>query len=137
MYIWRTKSRRDRRHLRLSGAALWGTPKGETSTEAEDDLLRHEGEICHVGYFHDRIRVVMHQYLNSTNGKIEVALLVTALHDAARKIAIAKAEQELEAARLEAVQKGLSASRAIVDHSKVCQANAKFYHAGKRPNLPE
>lgn len=119
MYIWRSKNRRDRRHFRLSGPAGWGPPRSETSTEVADDLLRHEGEAQHVGYFHDRIRVVMHQYLNSSNGRDEVSHLVGALDEAARRLAIAKAEEEAEAeAAARTANKG-SKTRKAVDHSKI------------------
>lgn len=133
MYIWRSKNRRDRRHLRLSGAAAWGPPRGETSTEVADDLLRHEGEAVHVGYFHDRIRVVMHKYLNSSNGKDEVGLLVGALDEAARRLAIAQAEAEAEAeAAARTASKGKP--RRALDHSKLVVVPAEMT---KRKNIYE
>jgi len=95
MYIWRRKNRRDRRNLLLSGPFVWGAPKGEYNTDAEDDMLRHEGEAQHTGYFRDRIRVVMHEYLNSVNGLAEVEHLITYLDEAARRLALLEAEEEL------------------------------------------
>jgi hypothetical protein len=95
MYIWRRKNRRDRRNLLLSGPFVWGAPKGEYNTDAEDDMLRHEGEAQHTGYFRDRIRVVMHEYLNSVNGLAEVEHLITYMDEAARRLALLEAEEEL------------------------------------------
>ena len=81
-------------------------------------MLRHEGEAVHTGYFHDRIRVVMHDYLNSTNGKREVEHLITYLEEAARKLAIQEAEEELERLKREAGPNG-KVSKQQLDKSKV------------------
>ena len=40
--------------------------------------MRQEQEEIHVGYFHHNIRVVMHEYLNTPDGKLEVQRIIEA-----------------------------------------------------------
>jgi hypothetical protein len=76
MYIWRGKNRRDKRNLLLSGEAQWGPSKEARNHASEDEMLRYEGEKKHVGYFTFKIELLMQQYLDTTEGKIEVDLVM-------------------------------------------------------------
>ena len=93
MYIWRGKNRRDRRSDKLGGLFTWGADKTAYNTEEEDDLLREEGEAVHTGFFHDRVRVVMHEYLSTSNGLEEVRKMVQHSQHAAEEKAFAEAEK--------------------------------------------
>lgn len=81
MYIWRNRNRRDRRENKLDGLFTWGPSKEACDTMESDDILRQEGEEIHTGYFHDRIRVVMHEYLGTNNGKAEVDKMIQHLDE--------------------------------------------------------
>jgi len=77
MYIWRGKNRRDHRNLATSSPlAVWGPPKGESQKYDNDVLLRYDGEMAHVGYFKKKTHMLMHDYLSTENGKIEIKYLV-------------------------------------------------------------
>jgi hypothetical protein len=79
MYIWRGKNRRDRRNLNLSTEFVWGATKNEPLKDDEDGYLREDHEQHHVEYFKHKIRILMHEYLNSANGEIEIELLTREL----------------------------------------------------------
>ena len=59
----------------------------------QDDILRQEGEEIHAGYFHDHIRIVMHEYLSTKSGLIEVQKMVEHLNHRAAEKAHAEAEE--------------------------------------------
>lgn len=101
MYIWRGKNRRDRRENKLQGLFGWRAHPSVRNERLEDDILRQEQEEIHVGYFHQNIRVIMHNYLNSKNGLLEVSRIIGHLDEMAMK----KAVEEAEAAALESGEK--------------------------------
>ncbi len=84
MYIWRGKNRRDRRSNALAGSSLWGVPSGSHNHEAEDELLRYEGERNHIEYFAQKTKFLMEKYLGTPHGREEVDLLlddISRLHE--------------------------------------------------------
>jgi calmodulin len=97
MYIWRGKNRRDRRDNKLQGLFSWGPDRYAKSEELDDDILRHEREEVHVDYFRHRVRVVMHEYLGTNNGKIEIQKVVAHLDELAHK-EVDELEAAMEAA---------------------------------------
>jgi hypothetical protein len=97
MYIWRGRNRRDRRENKLAGLFAWGADKTAYSTVQFDDILRQEQEEIHTGYFHDRIRVVMHEYLGTETGKQEVQKMILHLDESAKDKAHKGAREEAEA----------------------------------------
>ena len=101
MYIWRGRNRRDRRENKLSGLFGWGADKTSKSTQQFDDILRQEQEEVHTGYFRDRVRIVIHQYLGTENGKLEIKQMVNHLNEVAKE----KAIKEARAAALSSGQK--------------------------------
>ena len=84
MYIWRQQTRRDRRQHLLSGPADWGPSKEAKFSETDDDNLQYEGERKHVAFFRDKIRVTMHEYLNTAKGKEEIELIILELEKQSR-----------------------------------------------------
>ena len=122
MYIWRGKNRRDRRENKLQGLFGWRADPSVRNDRLEDDILRQEQEEIHVGYFRHNIRVIMHNYLNSQNGLLEVSRIIQHLDDMALK----KAIEEAEAAALETGEK--------FDASKVVAMPAEIK---KRSNVYE
>lgn len=76
MYVWRQRTRRDRGQNLLDGVLAWGTPKDAELTQEDDDKLQHEGQTKHVNYFQQKVRVLMHEYLNTNDGKNEIACLM-------------------------------------------------------------
>jgi len=97
MYIWRGRNRRDRRENKLAGLFGWGADKAAYSTVQFDDILRQEQEEIHTGYFHDRIRIVMHEYLGTKMGKEEVQKMILHLDESAKEKAHKEAREEAEA----------------------------------------
>ena len=61
--------RRDRRSNALAGDAMWGVPGGSRNHEAEDELLRYEGELEHIDYFTQKTTFLMEKYLTTENGR--------------------------------------------------------------------
>jgi hypothetical protein len=76
MYIWRGKNRRDRRQHALAGSADWGVPVGSQNHEAEDELIRYNGEIAHIEYFGQKTKYLMEKYLQTPHGRKEIQLLL-------------------------------------------------------------
>ena len=109
MYVWRGKGRRDRRENKLSGLFGWRAHKSVANERLQDDILRQEQEEIHVGYFHHNIRVVMHEYLNTPDGKLEVHRIIEHLDELALKEAI----EEAEKAALEAGEKNFDKSKIV------------------------
>jgi Ran GTPase-activating protein (RanGAP) involved in mRNA processing and transport len=97
MYIWRNRNRRDRRNNKLDGLFTWGAATEASNTQVADDILRQEGEEIHAGYYHDRIRVVMHEYLGTKNGKAEVQKMINHLDEISLEKQIKAAEEEANA----------------------------------------
>lgn len=85
MYIWRSKTRRDKRDNALSGAANWGPPRDAEFNDADDDKLQYDGERAHIEYYHSRVRGQMHNYLNTEDGKQEIELVMQELEKANNK----------------------------------------------------
>ena len=109
MYVWRGKGRRDRRENKLSGLFGWRAHKSVTNERIQDDILRQEQEGIHVGYFHYNVRVVMHEYLNTPDGKLEVQRIIEHLDDMALK----KAIEDAEIAAIEAGDKNFDKSKVV------------------------
>ena len=122
MYIWRGKGRRDRRENKLQGLFGWRAHTSVRNERLEDDILRQEQEEIHVGYFHHNIRVVMHNYLNTPNGKMEVTRIMAHLDEMSMKKAIEEAEAE-------ALESGVK-----LDKSKIVAVPAEVK---KRSNIYE
>lgn len=122
MYIWRGKNRRDRRENKLQGLFGWRAHPTVRNERLEDDILRQEQEEIHVGYFRHNIRVIMHNYLNTQNGLLEVSRIIQHLDEVAHK----KAVEEAEAAALESGEK--------FDKSKIVAIPAEIK---KRSNVYE
>ena len=74
MYIWRGKTRRDRRNFLSDGARLWGPAKGSKNMDYEDECLRAENENQHMEYFFNEIRPIMHKYLDTEGGLEEIGM---------------------------------------------------------------
>ncbi len=95
MYIWRGKNRRDRRNLLTSAAiAVWGPSKKEVNNDASDILLRYEGETQHVEYFSKKIHLLMHNYLNTANGKEEIDYMVKYLDSSDRVYSLDEIDED-------------------------------------------
>jgi hypothetical protein len=76
MYVWRGKTRRDKRNFLSDGSRLWGPAKGSKNMDFEDECLRAEHENTHMEYFFNEIRPIMHKYLDSEGGLEEIGMVV-------------------------------------------------------------
>ena len=95
MYIWRQRTRRDRGKFLLDGVDGWGPPKEDKSNMADDDILQYHEEAKHVKFFRDNIRIKMHQYLNTQEGKDEIESLANVLKTAKFEIDSKKSIQSI------------------------------------------
>ena len=109
MYIWRGKTRRDRRDFLLDGALLWGPRREDRDTELEDEQLRLENEISHVEYFRNETSRVMADYLFTADGKTETHLVAMEL---AR---VDKEFKKMKALKADAAKTSTSQSNVISD----------------------
>lgn len=84
MYIWRGKTRRDRRQHLLSGPFDWGPTKEARSCEKDDDKLQYNGERAHVEFFQNKMRSTINAFLDTPAGKAEIELVIEQLENGNR-----------------------------------------------------
>ena len=127
MYIWRGKGRRDRRENKLQGIFGWRGHASVANERLEDEILRQEQENIHVGYYHANIRVVMHEFLNTPDGKLEVTRIIEHLDEMALKAAIEEAEKAaLESGEKIDKRKIVAVPQEVKKRSNVYEVFRKF-----------
>jgi hypothetical protein len=79
MYIWRSKNRRDTRHLLALGTKGWTAREEDRHREDDDEQLRCDLEKKHIDYFHNRVKLLMEEHLSTDRGRKEIELLRKAI----------------------------------------------------------
>ena len=86
MHVWRGVTRRDRRDMKTSAEFQWGARK-DANEFLDDEALRLRLENEHVANFEGRIRGIMFNFLDTSQGKKEILLVSEQIEAIGREVA--------------------------------------------------